>query len=124
MAIENVGATVPGAEAAADLSAKQHYLMKMTSTGVNVCGDGELPLGVLQNKPSALGRAATVWGVGSVSKVVASAAIAKGAKVASTATGTAVTAASGDYIAGYALDAVTASGDLVSVFISNPGRLA
>jgi len=124
MAYENVSTTVPGAEAAADLSAHQFKLVKMTSTGVNLCGAGEAALGVLQNKPDALAQAATVWGPGSTSKVVAGAAVAKGAKITSDATGRAVTAASGNYEAGQALDAASAAGNLITIFINPQGRAA
>ena len=121
MAFEKVGATIPGAVAAADLSTHQFKLVKMTATGINVAGAGELTIGALQNKPAALDRAATVWGTGSVSKIVAGAAVLAGASVAADATGRAVTAVLNDNIAGVALDAAGAAGDIISVFIFNPG---
>jgi len=124
MAVEKVGETLPGVEAAADLSTHQFKFVKMTSTGINICGAGEAAVGVLQNKPSALGQAATVWGAGTVSKVVAGAAVAKGAKVTPDATGRAVTAASGNYEAGQALDASTGAGQLISVWYNPQGRAA
>ena len=126
MAIENVGSTLPGGEAAADLSANQYYFVKVDSSGqVALCDTlGEKMDGVLQNDPEAQGRAATVWGVGSVSKVVASAAIAQGANVTTAASGKAVTAASGNYIAGTALEASSADGEVIAVWVTMPGRVA
>ena len=126
MAIQNVVSTLVGAEAAADLSSNQYYFTKVDSSGqVALCDTlGEKMDGVLQNDPDAQGRAATVWGVGSVSKVVASAAIAAGASVTTAASGKAVTAASGHYIAGTALDAASADGEVISVWLTMPGRVA
>ena len=124
MAFESIRHTVPGVVAAADLSTKQFFLVKMSSTGINLAGNGELTLGVLQNKPDALGKAATVASVGSTSKCIAAEAITAGADVASDAAGKAVNAASGDYILGIALDTVTTDGDLFTVHIMNPGRVA
>lgn len=123
MAFENVGQTVPGVVAAADLSADQFLFVVMSSTGIalNSSAGGKV-LGVLQNKPTA-GQAADVWADGSVSKVVASTAITKGAAITSTAAGKAVTATSGQNIAGYALDAAGADGDLISVFLAYRGTV-
>lgn len=125
MAFECIGSTIPGVEASADLSADQFKLVIIDSNGqAALAGAGVAVDGVLQNKPSAQGQAATVWGVGSVSKVVAGAAVAAGAAVTPDASGLAVTAASGDYILGRALEAATASGDLIAVWINQPGRVA
>lgn len=124
MAYENVRNTVPGVDAAADLSTKQFFIVKMTATGVNLAGNGEQALGVLQNKPDALGKAATVASVGSTSKVVAAVALAVGADVSSDAAGKAAASASGEYILGKALTASAADGDLITLHITMPGRLA
>lgn len=124
MAYENVRNTVPGVDAAADLSAKQFFFVKMTATGVNLAGDGEHALGVLQNKPDALGKAATVASVGSTSKVVTSGVVTQGDNVSSDANGKATESASGDYILGQALSTSAADGDLITVHITMPGRLA
>ena len=39
----------------ADLTAKRYYLVKEVAGGIDVCGDGELPLGALDSKPEAAG---------------------------------------------------------------------
>ena len=125
MAFEKVGETLPGIEASGDLSSDQFKFVTIDSNGQAVlAGAGASIAGVLQNKPSAIGIAATIWGPGTVSKVIASAAIAAGADVTSTAVGLAVTSATGNYIAGIALRASSASGDLIPVFITQPGRTA
>lgn len=124
MAIEKVGATLPAVTASSDLSTKQYLFVKIDGEKtVGVAGAGEAVDGVLQNKPIS-GQAATVWGPGSLSKVYSSAAIAAGAFVTPTAAGKAVTAASGNYIAGRVLEAATAADQLISVWITNPGRVA
>lgn len=123
MAYECVGSTLVGMVAGADLSAEQYKLVKVTTNGVEVAGAGELSVGVLQQGETT-GNAVSVWGVGSVSKVIAGAAVAQGARVTSDATGRAVTAASGNYIAGVCLTESANADELVTVYITNPGREA
>jgi hypothetical protein len=103
-------------EAGADLSAKQYYFVTQAADDgqVDPTGDGALANGVLQNKPDAAGKAATIATRG-VSKVVAAAAITRGDTVSSDASGKANTVASGDYPLGKALEAATADGDVISV---------
>jgi hypothetical protein len=102
--------------AAADLSAKQYYFMKVDSNGkAAVCGDGEKAIGVLQNDPAS-GQAATV-GVDGVTKVVASAAITKGTAVASSSAGKAAAPGTSDVIVGIALTSSGADGDIISVLL-------
>jgi hypothetical protein len=126
VAYENIKYTVPGLQAGADLSAKQFYFVKNHTTAkqVVVAGDGEAAIGVLQDKPDAAGKSATVAVAPSTSKVVAGGAISAGAKVASDAAGKAATAASGEYVQGFALDASTADGDLITVQLAQIGRIA
>ena len=110
--------------AAADLSAKQFFCVKVTAeNAVNLAGAGEAVDGVLQNKPTS-GQEATVWGVGSTTKAVAGAAVAAGADVTPDANGKLVTAGTGDYILGRALFAASADLERISVFITNQGRSA
>ena len=95
-------------------SGKMYTFVKVT--GINQVGLAvaatDKVVGILQNKPQKPGAAATVGYVG-VSNVVASAAIAAGAMVAPTATGTAVT----DGVNGrwQALTAAAVAGELISV---------
>ena len=124
MAIENPVSTLPAVTAAADLSAQQFRFVKVTAAEqVNLAGAGEAVAGVLQNKPTS-GQAASVWGTGSTTKVVCGAAVTAGADVTPDANGDAVTAASGNYIAGKALDAGAGAGSIISVQLTQPGRTA
>jgi len=123
MAVSKVGETLPGIEASGDLSADQFKFVTINSSGQAVlAGAGAVIVGVLQNKPSAQGDAATIWGPGTLSKVVAAAAIAKGEEVTPDANGRAVVSSTGDYIVGQCTEAASALGELISVFITQPGR--
>lgn len=104
--------------AAADLSAAQFKLLTVNSSGnAALAGATSLVVGVLQNKPDAAGKAATVAYAG-VSKVVAGGSITAGARVTADANGAAVAAASaGDAVLGVAL-ATASSGDLIPVLIN------
>lgn len=121
MAFEKVGETLPGLEAGADLTTHQFKFVQVTVNGIELAAAGGRIAGVLQNKPDT-GNAASVWGPGTVSKVVAGAAVAKGADVTPDAQARAVTSATGNYIAGQALTAAASAGELVSVWITQPGR--
>ena len=56
-----------------------------------------------------------------IGKWIASGAIAVGAEVATDANGKAATAASGDFIVGFALTAASAAGDIIQVQITKSG---
>jgi hypothetical protein len=74
-------------------------------------------VGVLQNKPAAAGRDATVAYAG-VTKAVAGGSITAGARVTADANGAVVAAASaGDAVLGVALTGAS-SGDIISVLIN------
>jgi len=82
--------------AAADLSAKQYFFMQIDSSGnVNVSGDGGVADGVLANKPSASGRAATL-AMNGIMKVELGGTVTAGDDVASDSAGKAVVATTGD----------------------------
>ncbi len=110
--------------AAGDLSAKQFRFVNVNSSGqaAAVASAGGAGIGVLQNKPDAAGKAATVAHAGVV-KVVAGGSITAGANVQSDANGEAITAASGDVVLGVAL-AGAADGDLVPVLLVSKHILA
>lgn len=73
--------------AAADLSTYQYRFVKITANNtVNVCGNTEQAIGILQNAPTAAGQAARVRVLG-VSRLEMSATIAFGDKVGSAANG-------------------------------------
>lgn len=103
-------------EAGADLSAKQYFFVTQAPGDgqVDPTGDGLLANGILQNNPSAAGRAATV-AKGGISKVSAGATFSRGDILSSDANGEANTIASGDYPLARALEAATAVHDIVSV---------
>jgi hypothetical protein len=89
-------------EAGADLSAKQYLFHVMSSDGqIDPCSvEGEVAYGVLQNKPDAAGKAATVaWG--GVSKIVLGAdSMTPGMKIQTSDAGKALEAAVGDAVLG------------------------
>ncbi len=80
MAFQGVLVSIPGATAAADLSAKQFYCVKKNATNLQyaLCSaDGEVFDGVLQNDPDAADKTATVAMFG-VSRVVTDEALTAG----------------------------------------------
>lgn len=95
--------------AAADLSAKKHYLVKVSAANaINLAGVGDTAIGALMNEPVS-GDVAEV-AVGVVVPVVAGEVIAAGANVAPDATGRARTAVTDDHICGIALEGAGAAG--------------
>ena len=115
MAIENLGKCVP-LPANADLSAAQYYIVKLNTSGkVAACGDGQRGNGVLQNDPAAADRAATVMVGDGITKGVVGGVVTAGDQVASDSSGRFVTAASGDYILGIALETSTTAGQIIAV---------
>lgn len=103
-------------EAGGDLSAKQYFFVTQApSTGqVNSTGTGLLANGILQNKPDAAGKAATV-GVAGVSKCSAGAAFSRGDILGCDTNGQAITIVSGSYPLARAMEAATAANDIVTV---------
>ena len=103
--------------AAADLSAKQYFIMRVTAAdSVNVTTAAtQVAIGVLQNKPGS-GEAATLSREGDVTKLVAGAAIAAGASVTSGAAGKGATGATGNQCVGIALTAASADGEVIKVY--------
>lgn len=109
-------------EAGQDLSSKQYYFVTIASDGqVDPTGDGLSADGVLQDAPSAAGYPATI-AISGRTKVVAGAAIARGANVASGATGKAKTSANGNRVLGVALEAAAADGDVISILLKVQGH--
>jgi hypothetical protein len=105
-------------EAGQDLSAKQFYFVEFATDGqIDPAGDGGRAEGVLQNKPSAAGRAATV-AISGISKVVAGGAITKGNLVSSNSSGKAQVAGTNDVILGVAMETATADGELIAVLLN------
>lgn len=128
MAYENplFSITLP---AAADLSTKQYYFVKLNSSGqVDVCSaNTDIPVGVLQNKPTAAGGAAEVMVVG-VSKVSGDADLTKGNQIGTSADGQAAAYVNGTdttkYVVGQVLLDNGAAGGIITALINcaNPHR--
>jgi hypothetical protein len=106
--------------AGADLSAGQYLFVEesaATDRTVTVCNAiTDKALGVLQNDPDAAGQAAVVRVYGT-SKVVAGAAITRGAAVAPMASGKAQTAVSTQFPRGIALESAAADGDVIEIVL-------
>ena len=107
-------------EAGQDLSAKQFYFVSVAADGqIDPTGAGAIAQGVLQDAPAAAGRAALVAVAGKV-KVVCGAAVTKGGPVASTSSGTATNATTGNIILGTALE-TGASGRIIEILFQPRG---
>ena len=105
-------------KAAGDLSTKQYLFMKVSAAQtVDTCaGITDKAIGVLQDKPAAAGRNASV-AVAGTTKVVAGAAITAGTYVAPMASGKAQTAASTQFPRGMALETAVADGDIIEILL-------
>ena len=118
-------------EAAADLSTKQFYFVKLVGNRqVNVCSAAtDKPVGVLQNKPDASGKAAEVLTFGRT-KVVADAALTAGDLIGTSADGQADPKVPGtdttEYVVGVVTRGVSAAGEIAEALINchNPVRAA
>lgn len=97
----------------ADLSAAQYYWVKNSSGSAALCGAGQQAMGVLQNDPAASGRPGAI-AIAGFSKAIAGGNISAGAYVAVDANGKSVTAASGDFAVGIAVDSAV-DGDIFTV---------
>ena len=109
-------------KAAADQSAKQNYLVKLSAADtVAVCGAAtDRVLGVQMNKPAAAGQATDVrvLGIAPVVSDGSGTAIAAGDYVGSNNAGKAVKKATADYsVCGIALAASSADGTVIPVLM-------
>lgn len=107
-----------GIEASADLSASQFRFLELDTNGrcAVVNAASEATCGVLQNKPTALGQAAEICGMGGTSKVVAGAALATlGVYVTNDSTGRAIAATIGTLRHGIVRSVAANAGELVSI---------
>ena len=79
MAYESTQLKIGTLKAAADLSAYQYHLVKMSAAGtVNICSAiNDKPIGVLVNKPSAVGAACEIVAVG-ITKIMCGGTVAYG----------------------------------------------
>lgn len=131
MAFENGSVYIVGAEAAADYrtTSKQWYLMKKNSSDKRyaLCDtDGEMFMGILQNKPGAAGDAADIMAFG-VSKAVAGEVLTPGMLFGTDSSGRAkqvehtnTGADVGDYYGGHVIVGAAAANELCTVFMGVP----
>ena len=101
--------------AAADLSGKQFYFVKLASaTTVTVCAAAtDKPIGVLQNKPTS-GQAAEVMVIG-ISKVSSDAGLSAGDLIGTSGDGQADAT---EYIAGQVISGSNSAGGLATAVIN------
>lgn len=127
MAFEAIQHKIPGLSASADLSAKQFYYVKMSGAlTVDVCsGATDIPIGVLQNKPTS-GQNAEVATWGSVTKLSADEALTAGWLVGPSADGQADRKIPGtdttEYMCGQVLQGTSAAAELATVLIETPRK--
>ena len=103
----------------ADLSAHRNKFLKVTADyTVNLATDeADAVLGVQDDIPFAAAGAQVAVRMSHTAEVIAGAAVTAGAKVTCDAQGRAVAAAAGENYHGIALEAATAAGDLIEVFL-------
>lgn len=107
--------------AAADFTAKQYRLVTIDSSGnAAIATRGQIVAGVLQNKPAAISRPATVR-VSGISKVLLGGSVTAGQALVADANGAAVNASSADnaYIGTVLVSGD--SGDIVPMLIQPRG---
>jgi hypothetical protein len=125
MAVANHIIPITGLVAAADLSAKQYYLVGIDASGtVNICASGDPALlGVLLNKPTT-GQACEIAAVGSICPVSMDAAVAVGSLLICSADGQAAVATDGSYTIGCLLETSSAAGDTCRCITWFPNSIA
>lgn len=108
-------------EASADLSTNQFHAVIVDTNGRAALAGAAVPIvGILQDKPAALGTAGHVK-VGGITKAVAGAAVAANALVTPNATGELITAVATNTPAGVALSAAGAAGEVFTMLITPGG---
>jgi len=122
MAFEDLGKCITR-EAASDLSAAQYYLVTVNTSGqLALCGDGAMPIGVLQDAPAAQGRGGLVC-IDGVSKVILGGTVTAADQAGCDSAGKAVNPSTGDSVFGKFLESGV-SGDIVSVLLKSEGVTA
>ena len=120
---------VPGADGctswktATDLSSCQYHAVKLSAAKTVAIGDanGDLGIGILQNKPTS-GMAAQVFTLcGGICKVYAGDAITYGAVLTPDSSGHMITTVTDTDIAfGYAIESAGAAGDIIEMLFVGP----
>jgi hypothetical protein len=123
MAQENLGKVLTFA-ASLTTHVQFTFMRVGAARAISVPASGGDADGVLQNNPKIIGSAADLCLSGSMTKVVAGAAIADGASVASDNQGRAVPAATGGVVLGKALSAAGVAGDVITILFQKGGRIA
>lgn len=110
--------------ASGNLSDYQYHAVKISGSAVALCGENDIPIGILQNKPNAAGVAAEVGLIG-ISKAVVdgnSVNVAIGDFLAVNSSGHLIKATTpGDNTVARALMAVTADGVVAKVLLDPMG---
>lgn len=102
--------------AGADLTDNIYYVVKLDANGdVELAGDGEMAIGVLQNDPDE-GEVASVMVYG-ITKAVAGSDFTVGSALKSDAGGKVDEAGAGDWMIGIALEASTADEDIITILL-------
>jgi len=126
MAYEGALNKLPGIESGAlALSASQFKFVQLNSSGQAILAAtaGQMGvIGVLQDKPAAVGQPASIAHAG-VTKIVTGSAITAGGKVLTDANGAAISAAatSVQAVLGRALESATAAGATISMIFQREG---
>jgi hypothetical protein len=115
-----VGALDITLKAGEALTAKQYYFVKLDVNGdVVACGLNGVSIGILQNAPSVVGKAARVRVLGT-SKLVMGEACDEGEALTSTATGVGeVVDAADEYAGAIALEAAGSIDEIIEVLITH-----
>lgn len=121
MSYENVTILSGTHLADANLSAKQYYGVKITSTGVALAGLGD-PARPLQNKPVS-GEQCSLGRDGE-SLAVAGAGFDRGTQLMTDANGKYITATTGQKIVGEALETSAGDGSIVTISVIQNGEVA
>lgn len=108
-----------------DLTGYQYRFVKLyaNQNRVTYAGDGEVAIGVLQNKPAAIDRIGSVM-VEGVTQLIAGAAVAASYLLAADAQGRAIQAANGKHIRAIALEDAAAAGVRFQALLLTVGKYA
>ncbi len=92
-------------------------------TGLAIAGAGVSSVGVIQDKPNAVGYESEVAVVGQITKLVAGAAVNQGDQIMSNASGQGITATTGNFVNGFALTAASGAGVVIEVLLTGPYKI-
>lgn len=107
----------------ASLASRQFTFQKLDTNGqLAAPASGGSVVGVLQDKPVAQGQPGQICGPGSITKVVAGAAVAAGAFVSTDSNGKAVTSTTGAQMLGQALEAASNANDIFAIRFMPMGK--